>query len=95
MEETLAAKSQLSHATSTETSSRSDTTKKSHLPSSSSQRTEKSTKSSETMVTMKLTHVCPDPGPDRFSSHHPMIPKRYVPAWQLDMKNRERIMEVC
>ena len=92
MEETLAAKS---HATSTKTSSRSDTTEKSQSASSSSQRTEKSTKSAETKVTMKLTHVSPDPGPDRFSSHHPMIPKRYVPAWQLDMKNRERIIEVC
>ena len=92
MEKTLAAKS---YTTSTKTSSRTDTTEKPQLTTSSSQRTEKSTKSSETKVTMKLTHVSPDPGPDRFSSHHPMIPKRYVPAWQLDMKNRERIIEVC
>lgn len=29
-----------------------------------------------------------------FSAHHPMIPKRYVPAWQLDMKNRKLIIQV-
>ena len=30
-----------------------------------------------------------------FSAHHPMIPKRYVPAWQLDMKNRKLIIQNC
>ena len=42
----------------------------------------------------KLMYVSPSLGPDRFSAHHPMIPKRYVPPWQLDMKNRTRILEV-
>ena len=30
----------------------------------------------------------------RFSRHHPMVPKRYVPQWQLDMKNRDLIIKV-
>ena len=29
-----------------------------------------------------------------FSAHHPMIPKRYVPPWQMDMKNRKLISQV-
>ena len=29
-----------------------------------------------------------------FSAHHPMIPRLYVPAWQLDMKNRRLISQV-
>ena len=29
-----------------------------------------------------------------FSRYHPMIPKRYVPQWQTDMKNRKLIVEV-
>ena len=41
-----------------------------------------------------LNHVAPLTGPERFSNHHPMIPKHYVPPWQLDMKNRYRIIEV-
>lgn len=31
---------------------------------------------------------------DKFSAHHPMIPRRYVPAWQLDMQNRRNIIKV-
>lgn len=31
----------------------------------------------------------------KFSSHHPMIPQRYVPQWQLDMKNRKQIIMVA
>ena len=31
---------------------------------------------------------------DTFSAHHPMIPRRYVPEWQLDMKNRRNIIKV-
>lgn len=42
-----------------------------------------------------ITYIFPNIGPDSFSSHHPMIPKRYVPPWQLDMKNRYRIIEVA
>ncbi|XP_003387933.2 PREDICTED: uncharacterized protein LOC100641770 [Amphimedon queenslandica] len=42
-----------------------------------------------------LNHVSPITAPERFSSHHPMIPKHYVPPWQLDMKNRYRILENC
>jgi len=30
----------------------------------------------------------------RFTVHHPMIPQRYVPPWQLDMKNRKQIILV-
>ena len=29
----------------------------------------------------------------KFSSYHPIIPKNYTPAWKLDMKNRERLVE--
>jgi len=29
-----------------------------------------------------------------FSRYHPMIPKRYVPQWQTDMKNRKLIIDV-
>ena len=29
-----------------------------------------------------------------FSAHHPIIPTRYVPEWQLDMKNRTNIIKV-
>lgn len=29
-----------------------------------------------------------------FSAHHPLIPKRYVPQWQLDMENRRNIGKV-
>ena len=29
-----------------------------------------------------------------FSPHHPMIPDRYVPAWQMDMENRRSIIKV-
>lgn len=29
-----------------------------------------------------------------FSLHHPMVPKRYVPEWQMDMKNRKLIAMV-
>lgn len=29
-----------------------------------------------------------------FSVHHPLLPRRYVPAWQLDMKNRGNISQV-
>lgn len=29
-----------------------------------------------------------------FSSFHPLIPKHYVPEWQLDMKNRRLIIQV-
>lgn len=29
-----------------------------------------------------------------FSAHHPMIPKFYVPTWQLDMENRRNIIKV-
>ncbi|CAI8005917.1 hypothetical protein GBAR_LOCUS4480 [Geodia barretti] len=32
---------------------------------------------------------------DKFSAHHPMIPRRYVPAWQLDMQNRGNIIKNC
>ncbi len=42
----------------------------------------------------KLLHVSPYPGTDNFSAYHPMVPKRYVPPWQLDMKNRARTLEV-
>ena len=28
------------------------------------------------------------------SAHHPLIPRRYVPAWQTDMENRKLIIEV-
>lgn len=42
----------------------------------------------------KIEHVSPYLGVDRFSAKHPMIPKRYVPPWQLDMKNRERTLQV-
>ena len=42
----------------------------------------------------KLQHVSPYPGTDNFSGYHPMVPKRYVPPWQLDMKNRARTLEV-
>ena len=45
-------------------------------------------------TTVKLSHVSPDIGEDIFSAYHPMIPKRYVPPWQLDMKNRTRTLEV-
>eukprot|EP00118_Oscarella_pearsei_P028952 m.3344 g.3344 ORF g.3344 m.3344 type:complete len:99 (+) comp9280_c0_seq1:22-318(+) len=31
----------------------------------------------------------------KFSRHHPMIPRRYVPGWQLDMKNRKATIENC
>lgn len=31
----------------------------------------------------------------KFSSYHPIIPKIYTPAWKLDMKNRDRIIENC
>ena len=31
---------------------------------------------------------------ERFSAYHPMIPKRYIPAWQVDMKNRKLIIKV-
>ena len=31
----------------------------------------------------------------KFSSYHPVIPKIYTPAWKLDMKNRDRIIENC
>ena len=31
---------------------------------------------------------------DAFSVHHPLIPTRYVPAWQLDMRNRRNIVKV-
>lgn len=30
-----------------------------------------------------------------FSAHHPLLPRRYVPAWQLDMKNRKLLSQVC
>ncbi|XP_062509689.1 uncharacterized protein LOC134185827 isoform X2 [Corticium candelabrum] len=30
-----------------------------------------------------------------FSRYHPMIPKCYVPPWQLDMNNRRFIIENC
>ncbi len=30
----------------------------------------------------------------RFSNYHPLLPKRYVPAWQLDMKNRAVVIQV-
>jgi len=30
----------------------------------------------------------------RFSNHHPLLPKRYVPPWQLDMKNRAILIQV-
>ncbi len=30
----------------------------------------------------------------RFSAHHPTIPRRYVPEWQTDMKNRALIVQV-
>ena len=29
----------------------------------------------------------------KFSNYHPIIPKNYTPAWKLDMKNRELIVE--
>ena len=29
-----------------------------------------------------------------FSAYNPMVPHRYVPEWQLDMKNRENIIKV-
>ena len=29
----------------------------------------------------------------KFSIYHPIIPKNYTPAWKLDMKNRELIVE--
>lgn len=28
------------------------------------------------------------------SAHHPLIPRRYVPAWQTDMENRKLIIQV-
>ena len=31
---------------------------------------------------------------DQFSAFHPLIPRRYVPAWQTDMKNRRLIIKV-
>lgn len=31
----------------------------------------------------------------KFSAYHPVIPKLYTPAWKLDMKNRDRIIENC
>jgi len=36
--------------------------------------------------TITTTHV--------FSRYHPLIPKRYVPQWQTDMKNRKLIIDV-
>ena len=30
----------------------------------------------------------------QFSARHPMVPTLYVPAWQLDMKNRKLILQV-
>ncbi|XP_028403014.1 testis-expressed protein 43-like [Dendronephthya gigantea] len=30
-----------------------------------------------------------------WSRHHPVIPKRYVPAWTTDMKNRRLIVQNC
>ena len=54
----------------------------------------KTSTSDSNCIKPKLLHVSPDPGPDQFSSYHPMIPKRYVPPWQLDMKNRSEILEV-
>ena len=32
--------------------------------------------------------------PFGFSNSHPVIPRRYVPPWQLDMKNRQLTIEV-
>jgi len=29
------------------------------------------------------------------SAHHPLIPRRYVPAWQTDMENRKLIIQNC
>lgn len=42
----------------------------------------------------KINHMSPSLGVDVFSAKHPMIPKRYVPPWQLDMKNRARTLQV-
>lgn len=33
-------------------------------------------------------------GANAFSTSHPLIPQRYVPPWQLDMKNRQLTIEV-
>jgi len=30
----------------------------------------------------------------KFSGYHPVIPKRYIPQWQTDMKNRKLIIQV-
>lgn len=30
----------------------------------------------------------------RFSGYHPVIPKRYVPQWQTDMRNRRLTIDV-
>ena len=30
----------------------------------------------------------------KFSGYHPVIPKRYVPRWQTDMKNRKLTIDV-
>jgi len=31
----------------------------------------------------------------KFSKYHPVIPRRYVPEWKNDMKNRELIVKNC
>jgi hypothetical protein len=45
-------------------------------------------------MVVRLTHVAPSIGKNRFSNYHPMIPKHYTPPWQLNMKDRYEIMKV-
>jgi hypothetical protein len=51
------------------------------------------TPTEETLVNKyKLNKVLKDE--PRFSAYHSMIPKRYVPSWLLDIKNRKLITQV-
>ena len=43
---------------------------------------------------MDSVKTCSQSNP-KFSQYHPVIPKLYTPAWKLDMKNRDRIVENC
>ncbi|XP_071832150.1 sperm-associated microtubule inner protein 10-like [Apostichopus japonicus] len=46
-------------------------------------------------MSQKMSSGASSPSIPQFSKLHPVFPRRYVPEWKTDMKNRELIVKNC